>query len=207
MKLLIEIGTYDGSDSLRYYYNGYKVYTFEPNKDLYEKIIEKTKNLDNYNVINKAIYIENGITKFNICNDGGASSILNFRSNEELEKSWTNNRLDIQYSGLSYNVETIRLDTFIEENNLQDTIIDFIHIDAQGVDLECLMSLGKYIINVKEGVIETVIDKNKTIYIDQNINIFENVKTFLENNNFTITRIENNDNTNCEYNIFFKQNN
>lgn len=55
------------------------------------------------------------------------------------------------------------------------------------------MSLAKYIINVKEGVIETVIDKNKTIYIDQN-------------NNFSITRIQNNDITNCEYNVFFKRN-
>lgn len=43
MKLLIEIGTYDGTDSLRYYYNGYKVYTFEPNKDLYEKYLKKQK--------------------------------------------------------------------------------------------------------------------------------------------------------------------
>lgn len=45
MKLLIEIGTYDGSDSLRYYNNDYKVYAFEPNKDLYEKIFEKTKKI------------------------------------------------------------------------------------------------------------------------------------------------------------------
>ena len=34
-------------------------------------------------------------------------------------------------SDISYEVETIRLDTFIEENNLQDTIIDYIHVDAK----------------------------------------------------------------------------
>jgi hypothetical protein len=45
MKLLIEIGSYDGSDSLNFYNNGYKVYTFEPKKDLYENLKEKTKNL------------------------------------------------------------------------------------------------------------------------------------------------------------------
>lgn len=70
MKLLIEIGSYDGSDSLNFYNNGYKVYTFEPNKELYNNLIEKTKNLQNYNVINKAVYLENGITKFNICKSG-----------------------------------------------------------------------------------------------------------------------------------------
>jgi FkbM family methyltransferase len=207
MKLLIEVGSYDGADSLNYYNNGYKVYTFEPNKDLYNNLIEKTKYLNNYNVINKAVYTENGITKFNICRSGGASSILDFRSDLELEKTWTANRTDIQYSGISYDVETIRLDTFIEKEGLENTIIDYIHIDAQGVDLECLMSLGKYIDNVVEGVIETVIDNNKSIYSNQTINNYENAKQFLEKNNFTITDIHKNDSTNCEYNIYFKKNN
>jgi len=206
MKLLIEIGSYDGSDSLNFYNNGYKVYTFEPNKELYNNLIEKTKNLQNYNVINKAVYLENGITKFNICKSGGASSILNFRSDLELEKTWTANRTDIQYSGISYDIETIRLDTFIEKEGLENTIIDYIHIDAQGVDLECLMSLGKYINNVNEGVIETVIDNNKSIYLNQTINNYENAKQFLENNDFTIICVSSNDITNCEYNVAFKSN-
>ena len=30
---------------------------------------------------------------------------------------------------------------------------------------------------------------------------------YYKNNNFSITRVENNDNTNCEYNVYFKQNN
>lgn len=203
MKLLIEVGSYDGNDSLQFYNNGYKVYTFEPKKDLYENLIEKTKNLPNYNVINKAVCLENGVKQFNICKLGGASSILKFRSDEELEKSWSANRTDIQFSGLSYDVETIRLDTFIENEGLQDTLIDYIHIDAQGVDLECLMSLGKYIKNVKCGVVETVYDKTKSIYENQDINTFDNIKIFLEKNNFKITNIESNDNTNCEYNVHF----
>ncbi len=206
MKLLIEVGSYDGNDSLQYYNNGYKVYTFEPNKILYDNLIEKTENLNNYNVINKAVYINNGITKFNVCREGGASSILDFRSDSELEKTWTACRKDIQYSGISYDVETIRLDTFIEQEGLENTIIDYIHIDAQGVDLECLMSLGKYINNVKEGVIETVIDNNKSIYSNQTINNYENAKQFLENNDFTIICVSNNDITNCEYNVTFKSN-
>ena len=48
--------------------------------------------------------------------------------------------------------------------------------------------------NMKKNIKLLIIrNKNKTIYIDKNIN-------------FTITRIENNDNTNYEYNIFFKRN-
>lgn len=143
--------------------------------------------------------------QFNVCKVGGASSILDFRSNEELEKTWTSNRTDIQYSGISYDVETTRLDTFIETEGLENTPIDYIHIDAQGVDLECLMSLGKYIKNVRAGVVETVFDKDRSIYKNQNINTFDNIKAFIENNNFQIINVTNNDVTNCEYNIYFNK--
>jgi FkbM family methyltransferase len=207
MKLLIEVGAYDGSDSLGFYNNGYKVYTFEPKKDLYEALVNKTKDLQNYTVIPKAVCLTNGITKFNICKHGGASSILPFKKDEELNNTWTPSRTDIHYSGISYDVETIRLDTFIEQNDLEHTPIDYIHIDAQGVDLECLMSLGKYIDNVYEGVVETIMDVNKSIYTEQKLNTFDNVKKYLEDNNFVITTIQSNDSSGCEYNIYFKKNN
>lgn len=205
MKTLIEVGAFDGSDSLRYHNDGFTVYTFEPKQDLYENLVNKTKHLNNYTVIPKAVCLTNGQTQFNICKYGGASSILPFRAEEELIKHWSANRTDIHYSGVSYDVETIRLDTFIEDNNLQDTIIDFIHIDAQGVDLDVLKSLGKYISNVFAGVVETVNESEKSIYIGQNDNTLENVKIFLESNGFYITNIESNDSTQCEYNVHFKK--
>ena len=188
MKTLIEVGAFDGSDSLRYHNEGYVVYTFEPKKDLFEDLVNKTKHLTNYTVI---------------CKSGGASSILPFRSEEELIKTWSIYRTDIHYSGISYEVETTRLDTFIESNNLNNTIIDFIHIDAQGVDLDVLKSLGKYINNVMAGVVETVKDKDKSIYIDQNDNTLNSVQEFLLLNGFHITNIQSNDNTECEYNVYF----
>jgi FkbM family methyltransferase len=205
MKTLIEVGAYDGSDSLKYHKNGYIVYTFEPKKDLFNNLINKTRHLTNYTIIPKAVSLINGTTKLNICKAGGASSILPFRPDHELVETWTNKRTDIQYSGISYDVETIRLDTFIEEYGLQDRIIDFIHIDAQGVDLDCLKSLGKYITNVLAGVIETIKDKNKSIYIDQEDNTLDNVREFLSLNGFKIVRIDSNDDTNCEYNVYFEK--
>lgn len=205
MKTLIEVGAFDGSDSLKFHKNGYRVYTFEPKKDLFENLINKTSHLENYTVIPKAVSLTNGVTNFNICKEGGASSILQFRTDEELNNTWLPNRTDIHYSGTSYEIETIRLDTFIEENNLQDTIIDYIHIDAQGVDLECLKSLGIYIKNVMNGVIETVIDINKSIYVNQNENTYKNVEKFLLENGFKITGVHCNDMTNCEYNVYFEK--
>jgi FkbM family methyltransferase len=206
IKTVIEVGAYDGEDSLRFHKQGYVVYTFEPKEDLYNALVEKTKHLKNYNVIKKAVCLENGTTKFNICKRGGASSILPFRSEEELNKTWSPQRTDVHYSGLSYDVETTRLDTFIEENKLENMIIDFIHIDAQGVDLDCLKSLGKYINNVNAGVLETVKDVNKSIYIGQTENTLEKIEVFLKENNFKITDVSSNDWTGCEYNVGFNRN-
>lgn len=205
MKTLIEVGAFDGSDSLRYHKNGYTVYTFEPKKDLFENLVNKTRRLKNYTVIPKAVSLINGTTQFNICKQGGASSILPFRPDHELIETWSANRTDIQFSGITYDVETTRLDTFIEENSLENTVIDFIHIDAQGVDLDCLKSLGKYITNVLAGVVETVKDKNKSIYIGQEDNTLDNVTEFLSLHGFKITNVQSNDNTDCEYNVFFEK--
>ena len=204
-KVLIEVGSFDGNDSLRYHKNGFNVFTFEPNKTLFLDLFEKTKHIKNYNVFNKAVCLFNGKTTFNICKRGGASSILNFKDNETLIKHWGKNRSDIHYSGLSYEVETTRLDTFIEEQGLENTIIDFIHIDAQGVDLDCLKSVGKYIKNIKEGVLETVKNKEKSIYIEQEDNTLANVEQFLLENNFEILKIVDNDITQCEFNVHFKK--
>ena len=206
MKTLIEVGAFDGLDSLNYHSNGYIVYTFEPKKDLFKNLVDKTNHLTNYTVIPKAVSLIDGTTQFNICKLGGASSILPFRAEAELNKVWPN-RSDVHFSGVSYDVETTRLDTFIEEYSLQDRIIDFIHIDAQGVDLDCLKSLGKYITNVVAGVVETVKDKNKSIYIGQDDNTLDNISKFLSLNGFKITHIESNDVSDCEYNVYFEKNN
>ena len=55
MKILFEIGSYDGSVSLKYHTFKYKVFTFEQNKELYESLVNKTKHLENYHVYNKII--------------------------------------------------------------------------------------------------------------------------------------------------------
>jgi FkbM family methyltransferase len=205
MPTLIEVGAFDGSDSLRYHSQGYTVYTFEPKKDLYDHLSLKTLHLADYTVIPKAVCLTDGRTIFNICKAGGASSILPFRTDEELAETWSPHRTDILYSGESYEVETIRLDTFIEQYNLQNTAIDFLHIDAQGVDLDVLKSTGQYIRNVIAGVVETVKDEQKSIYIGQKDNTLDNVSQFLSEHGFRITNVESNDGTQCEYNVHFKR--
>lgn len=204
MPLLIEVGAFDGHDSFNFYNMGYTVYTFEPKKDLYDNLCAKTKNCKNYTVINKAVSLIDGDVDFYICKRGGASSILKFKENEELIKHWGNSRDDIHYSNTCYKVQSTRLDTFIEENNLQNEQIDYLHIDAQGVDLDVMKSLGKYISNVKKGVLETAYTYDKAIYLEQT-SFLEEVKDWLQQHNFKIDQIKNNDATKCEVNIYFSR--
>jgi FkbM family methyltransferase len=200
--LMIEVGAFDGKDSLEMHSKGYEVVTFEPKHSLAQSLKEKTSDLPLYKVIEKAVSNFNGKTMFYECVHGGASSILKFRSDEELNKHWTPQRSDIHYSGISYEVDVTRLDTFLINENMKDRTIDFLHIDAQGVDLEVLQGLGSLIKNVKKGVLETVKNVEKSIYIEQH-NTLKNVENFLSASGFKIDRVEGNDWTACEFNVFF----
>ena len=56
MKTLIEIGAFDGSNSLKFYNNNNNncyIYTFEPKKDLFENLVNKTSEFKNYIVMIK----------------------------------------------------------------------------------------------------------------------------------------------------------
>jgi FkbM family methyltransferase len=128
---MIEVGAFDGNDSLQYHKRGFEVITFEPCDYLAKNLKEKTKDLINYTVIQKAVSDFNGKTIFNECRHGGASSILKFKENSELEKHWSSGRTDIQYSGKSYEVDVIRLDDFLYSRGLNNKIIDFLHIELK----------------------------------------------------------------------------
>ena len=202
--LLIEVGSFNGSDSLKFYEKGYKVFTFEPKKDLCDALSAKTSHLPNYTVVNKAVSLVDGEIDFYICVEGGASSILPFKSDDELNKHWTEARPDIHYSGTSYKVKSTRLDTFIEENGLTNESIDYLHVDAQGADLDVLKSVGKYISNVKGGVVETCYSVEKAIYTEQKDDLVAVVE-WLMARGFSIEKVESNDVTNCECNVYFKR--
>lgn len=202
--LLIEVGAFDGTDSLRFHEKGYEVITFEPKKDLYESLKKKTEHLSGYRVVNSAVSQVDGEIDFYICAEGGASSILPFKPSDELEKHWTSARKDIHYSGESYKVPSTRLDTFLKENNLTNRTIDYLHIDAQGADLDVMRSLGEYAFNVKEGVLETCYSLEKAIYSKQRDDL-KAVEQWLTSNGFSIQRVERNDITDCECNVYFKR--
>ena len=171
---------------------------------MFEKLQTKTSHLLDYAVHNYAISDINGEVYFHISRSGGASSLLPFKASTELVKHWGEDRWDVHDSNESYIVRSVRLQTFIESNNLTNREIDFIHVDAQGMDLKVLQSLGGYIANVREGVIEAATTMETAIYDGQTSTV-QVCEDWLKSYGFRIKAVNGNDATNCEVNIFFSR--
>ena len=188
---------------------GYVVYAFEPVKASYDFIVERTKEYrDKYHVFNIAVSDFNGTVKLNIQtpskkrrnkkrrNNGlipaAASSLLEIE--EKHIDIWNN----IKCSNSAI-VKAIRLDTFIEQHNIE--YIDFLHCDAQGSDLKIIESLGKYVGIVRGGVVEAAKDISTTLYKDQNL--LKYTQLHLESQGFQISKVEPNDSQRKEVNINF----
>jgi len=157
MSIIIEVGANSGSDTehLLKTFPTAQYYGFEPTIELYVQLQKKfaaTPDYDRMQFIPCAVSETNGFAQFNIAGQGdwGCSSLYEFNPN--IHTLWQN-RSDFKFTH-SYKVPTIRLDTFIANNNLQNQQIDYLWIDAQGHDIPVLNSLGKLIDNVCAGRLE-----------------------------------------------------
>jgi len=125
------------------------IYSFEPNRKTYHKLIEKFKS-KNLFLYDKAIDIEETRKPFNV--DASQSSLYEYTDN--INELWGDNRKFKVVKKIE--VSTLRLDTFITENQIKN--IDFLWIDAQGNDFNVLKSLGNYIDIVQGGICEVSLD-------------------------------------------------
>lgn len=178
------------------------VYAFEPIPHLAERLIEKSKHLKNIQIVNAAIDLENGFKPFHISapsiyGNHGCSSFLKFSDKSKTEW-WGRSDFEVIET---INVKTIRLEDFINNNNI--TQIDYIKIDTQGWDIKVLESLGDKINIVKSGELEAG-RKDDILYTGQNTEM-ESV-AFLRCNDFDIKDIELNDPFENEVNIKFIRN-
>jgi len=81
-----------------------------------------------------------------------------------------------------------------------------LHIDTQGSDLEVLKGLKNKLDIVDQGVLEAATQKETSLY--ETNHTIDEVKKFLQLNNFKISKIENIDeNIDKEKNIFFNKKN
>jgi FkbM family methyltransferase len=173
-------------------------FAFEPVPQLFQKLIELTKDLPNVVIVNKALSNFNGKAQFNIANDLDnytVSSLLDF--SDSVEQNW---KPVIQYMEHvdKIEVDVIRLEDFVKSFGI--TAIEYFHCDAQGSDLDILKGLGDQISIIKQGCVEAAIKYN-ALYKNQCM--IDQVAKFLESKEFEITAIQNNDSFGNEANVFF----
>jgi FkbM family methyltransferase len=184
-KIILEVGCHDGhhTKKISRTFGNLPYYGFEPVPYLFTKLTEMFKENKNIKLTHAAIDIEDGIKDFHISNPVlypyGCSSLHEF--SDDIHEKWKN-RPDFKHIE-TIKIKTIRLETFLDEIGFNGEIV-YLHCDAQGNDVKVLKSLGKYLKNVKAGVIE--VGSKVQLYKNTDDNNFEYAKNFLLSNGFFI---------------------
>jgi FkbM family methyltransferase len=163
--IIFDVGANNGSSFLPFcrLFTQWEVYAFEPTPQLVSALHVRSRGAKNYHIIPKAIASTEGRAPFNVAAhaDWGCSSLLEFRADRA--ETWAG-RTDLEVTE-RIEVDVIRLDSFIRERGV--AWVDFLHIDAQGMDLDVLRSLGSEISRVRGGVVEAPCDPRVRLYEGQ----------------------------------------
>lgn len=180
IQMLLQIGTDD-----------FKAYAFEPSRSAYPTI-----NDPRIKIIRKAVSTENCNKTFYECKNKVSSSLLPFTENKE---KWIGAG-DAFDPSSEYDVECVRLDTFMEKEGIEN--IDVLKIDAQGHDLDVIKSLGDRISDVKQIIAEvSVVDYE----LYKNESTKDEMFAFMKSNDFSIIKSEHQTHDQ-ELNVYFKNN-
>ena len=209
---IFDVGAFDGLDGLILAIKNpnIMVHAFEANPDLIEVIktnknkIEKHKKIEinNYKIINNAVSDKNSILTFNIAKNPTVSSLNEFSKNIDI--TWPGYREAHCTVVKKIQVEGITLEKYCIDHEIKK--INYLHIDTQGSDLEVLKGLKNKLDIVDQGVLEASAKKETSLY--ETNHTIEEVKKFLQLNNFKISKIENVDeNIDKEKNIYFNKTN
>ena len=188
--IIIEVGANSGGDSIHYASQPNTfLYAFEPVPYLGNNLTGSLESagITNYTLIRNAVSDTNGKAVFNISgpdeSHNYACSSLN-QFSDDIQSIW-GGRDDFAHID-SIEVDTIRLDTFIDNEGIKE--IQYLHIDAQGSDFKVLQSLGDKAGIVKAGKCEAA---NKVaLYKDVDNSVYS-IIDWLGNNGFKITYINN----------------
>jgi FkbM family methyltransferase len=140
--------------------------------------------------------------RFNVARhaDLGVSSLLDFDTTSLQKNEYWQGRNDL-YFDEEIEVNVVRLDYLIEQAGFDH--VSFIKIDAQGVDLKVLASLGKYLPSVDGGMLEVSTTRNSVLYHDEPL--LHDVLNFLNTHGFEPYAIKPNDPACAEVNVFFNR--
>tara|TARA_B100002051_G_C16487040_1_gene510924 strand:- start:46 stop:756 length:711 start_codon:yes stop_codon:yes gene_type:complete len=164
---LIDIGANVGEFFLNYHKFFERTYVFEPNKNLFDILKNKTNQIDNIECFQKGVGEYNETRKLYITADKNNSLSSTKRQSIKLKKLFRNTNIIEKY-----NIKLINLKSFIKTQKIENNKL-FIKIDTQGNDMQVLLGIGRFIKNVKFIKIEMpVINLYKTNYEFNTINDF-----------------------------------
>jgi FkbM family methyltransferase len=200
--IYFDVGCHKFSEGCCQFINGnnFEAYLFEPIPNLYEDIKKVVKGHPYIHPIEKAVSLCDGSAKFNVANFQSCSSLLDFT--DEVNETWVRDGHPIKNFEMveTIDVQTIRLDSFMEQNFISH--IDYLHIDAQGLDLDVVKSLGKRLRDVYAIQIEICVQP-EMLYKRQFTP--EEAYSFFDHNNFSFY-FKNKQSLDREENVIFVNN-
>lgn len=212
-RIVFDVGANNGESTWQFLEDPeVELFAFEPNPILYADLCKKAETNSRYHPVQYAVGEQEGKSTFRLAgpidprnplghkegiSNYGCSSLLPF--SDSVRQEWPN-RPDFQEFA-QVPVLTVRLDTFMKHVHIDE--IEYLHIDAQGMDLAVMRSLGSYLNKVKRGVLEAPINDKKKIY--EGSHTCDEAILFLLNNGFKITSVEKNDVEGNEVNIYFER--
>ena len=165
INIYVDVGSHFGlyADFIDTNFNPQKIFLFEPQIKIFNRIEEKYELNKKFKVNNSAVSNENAIKSLHINKHDLTSSFTEFNN----DNHYLNYKAKLFGGSLSEmilnseKVETVRLDTYIDNEEISE--IDLLKIDTEGHELEVLKGLGKKISDVGIILIEF---HNDNIYLN-----------------------------------------
>ena len=183
---LIDVGAHKG-ETIKYFIkflNIEKIYAFEPNKNIYNKLLNNINKLDkDINCFNVALGDKDEIKPLNILNESSSSTINNLNKSSKYYKRKNKiiNLFSTNQEISKKNVEIKTLSSFMDNFILKNQVI--LKIDTEGYEYKILKGLSKkHLERIDFIYIEHHYDQ--MIIKDYN---FSDINGFLKNNNFNLS--------------------
>ena len=205
MDLIIDVGANSGEFGLDVALrnSGVEVLAIEPIPELCEQIETKAfqSQLRNVKVSRLAIAADEQTSLFHVTDraDQGVSSLLDFDHESINRDDYWKNRQDLHFDR-TITVDVKRLDSLPEVAAANR--IRFIKIDAQGMDLQVLESLGRYLPRVEAGMLEVPATLEFRLYAQECNDLNSTTNRLLELG-FQVYAVKPNDHASNEFNLFF----
>lgn len=207
VKIMFDVGAARGEVGLQWLQQqkDVEVYAFEPSVNSYTALLAHQHANSRYHVYPFAVSsVDCDASDFYIARNSECNSLMKPKPSEELVQAWGFGRSDLFWTGDVQQVKTVRLDTFLAAHVPNVESIEYIHIDAQGMDLDVLMSLGSHVGLVKAGMVEAPGSSTRAIYSGQTYTV-ATIRQWLTANGFAVESVVPNDATGCEFNIRFRR--